>query len=142
MNSLFNLYSTALFARTTARCFSTGLFSLSLRRKRVDHYAAIISSQNEFLLTRFRASCYSTRKASGVGKSKTKKSDSKLVKMLGEEKNAFFVVRKGDLVGVYKNLSDCQAQVGSSVHSFIASYTFALISLFVWIIFRLLFHTI
>ncbi|XP_076943469.1 uncharacterized protein LOC143613715 [Bidens hawaiensis] len=35
--------------------------------------------------------------------------------MLGEDKNAFFVVRKGDLVGVYKNLSDCQAQVGSSV---------------------------
>ncbi|KAK9064514.1 hypothetical protein SSX86_015896 [Deinandra increscens subsp. villosa] len=35
--------------------------------------------------------------------------------MLGEEKNAFFVVRKGDLVGVYKNLNDCQAQVGSSV---------------------------
>ncbi|XP_023740298.1 uncharacterized protein LOC111888339 isoform X2 [Lactuca sativa] len=35
--------------------------------------------------------------------------------MMGEEKNAFFVVRKGDLVGVYKNLSDCQVQVGSSV---------------------------
>ncbi|PIA62197.1 hypothetical protein AQUCO_00200294v1 [Aquilegia coerulea] len=32
-----------------------------------------------------------------------------------EEKNAFYVVRKGDVVGVYKNLSDCQAQVGSSV---------------------------
>lgn len=32
-----------------------------------------------------------------------------------EEKNAFYVVRKGDIVGVYKNLSDCQAQVGSSV---------------------------
>ncbi|KAI7756974.1 hypothetical protein M8C21_001526 [Ambrosia artemisiifolia] len=27
----------------------------------------------------------------------------------------FFVVRKGDLVGVYNNLLDCQAQVGSSV---------------------------
>ncbi|XP_039158648.1 uncharacterized protein LOC104419290 isoform X3 [Eucalyptus grandis] len=33
-----------------------------------------------------------------------------------EEKNAFYVVRKGDVVGVYKSLSDCQAQVGSSVH--------------------------
>ncbi|KAK3413265.1 hypothetical protein EUGRSUZ_I01834 [Eucalyptus grandis] len=31
-----------------------------------------------------------------------------------EEKNAFYVVRKGDVVGVYKSLSDCQAQVGSS----------------------------
>ncbi|VFQ59445.1 unnamed protein product [Cuscuta campestris] len=27
----------------------------------------------------------------------------------------FFVVRKGDIVGVYKNLSDCQTQVGSSI---------------------------
>ncbi|XP_048128410.1 uncharacterized protein LOC115757496 isoform X2 [Rhodamnia argentea] len=32
-----------------------------------------------------------------------------------EEKNAFYVVRKGDVVGVYKSLSDCQAQAGSSV---------------------------
>ncbi|KAH6805245.1 RNase H family protein [Perilla frutescens var. frutescens] len=31
------------------------------------------------------------------------------------EKEEFFVVRKGDLVGVYKSLSDCQAQVGTSV---------------------------
>ncbi|XP_076909023.1 uncharacterized protein LOC143601367 [Bidens hawaiensis] len=35
--------------------------------------------------------------------------------MLGEDKNAFFVVRKGDIVGVYKTLNDCQPQVGSSV---------------------------
>lgn len=32
-----------------------------------------------------------------------------------DERNAFYVVRKGDIVGVYKNLTDCQAQVGSSV---------------------------
>ncbi|KAK1423035.1 hypothetical protein QVD17_18328 [Tagetes erecta] len=51
----------------------------------------------------------------GGGKSRAKSSVSKLGDMLGEEKNAFFVVRKGDLVGVYKNLNDCQAQVGSSV---------------------------
>ncbi|XP_043724778.1 uncharacterized protein LOC122671555 isoform X2 [Telopea speciosissima] len=31
------------------------------------------------------------------------------------EKDAFYVVRKGDIVGVYKSISDCQAQVGSSV---------------------------
>lgn len=118
MNSLFNACSTALFARTTsglvARCLSRGVISVSWRQ-RIDHHVAIITAENGFLLTRFRVSCYSTRKASSVGKSKTRKSDSKLEKMMGEEKNAFFVVRKGDLVGVYKNLSDCQAQVGSSV---------------------------
>ncbi|KDP21304.1 hypothetical protein JCGZ_21775 [Jatropha curcas] len=32
-----------------------------------------------------------------------------------KEKDAFFVVRKGDIVGVYKTFNDCQAQIGSSV---------------------------
>ncbi|KAL6013581.1 hypothetical protein ACLOJK_004079 [Asimina triloba] len=32
-----------------------------------------------------------------------------------EESNAFYVVRKGDVIGIYKNFSDCQAQVGTSV---------------------------
>ncbi|KAK1437812.1 hypothetical protein QVD17_03610 [Tagetes erecta] len=120
MNSLFNAYSSALFARATtgnlvARCLSSGGISLSFGRRRINHHAAIIKAENGLLLTRFRACCYSTRKGTSVGKSKTKKKDSKVEEMLGEEKNAFFVVRKGDLVGVYKNLSDCQAQVGSSV---------------------------
>jgi ribonuclease HI len=32
------------------------------------------------------------------------------------EKDAFYVVRKGDIVGVYKSLTDCQAQLASSVY--------------------------
>ncbi|XP_021911793.1 uncharacterized protein LOC110825630 [Carica papaya] len=32
-----------------------------------------------------------------------------------EEKDAVYVVRKGDTIAVYKSLSDCQAQTGSSV---------------------------
>ncbi|KAK3227805.1 hypothetical protein Dsin_007667 [Dipteronia sinensis] len=32
-----------------------------------------------------------------------------------EEKDAFYVVRKGDIIGVYKTLHDCQAQAGFSV---------------------------
>ncbi|KHG02743.1 hypothetical protein F383_25913 [Gossypium arboreum] len=31
------------------------------------------------------------------------------------EKDAFFVVRKGDVVGVFKSFADCQTQVGSSI---------------------------
>ncbi|CAM8885769.1 unnamed protein product [Rhodiola kirilowii] len=31
------------------------------------------------------------------------------------EKDEFFVVRKGDLIGVFNNLNDCQAQVGSTI---------------------------
>lgn len=32
-----------------------------------------------------------------------------------EEKDAFYVVRKGDIVGLYKSFSECQAQAGFSV---------------------------
>lgn len=63
----------------------------------------------ELLLTRFQYCSYSSKKSSG-GK---RKLDPKPV--MKDDKEAFFVVRKGDLLGVYKSLSDCQAQVGTSV---------------------------
>lgn len=31
---------------------------------------------------------------------------------MGDEKDAFYVVRKGDIIGVYKSFADCQAQAG------------------------------
>ncbi|CAH8340475.1 unnamed protein product [Eruca vesicaria subsp. sativa] len=34
---------------------------------------------------------------------------------MGDEKDAFYVVRKGDIVGVYRSLSECQQQAASSV---------------------------
>ncbi|XP_072976859.1 uncharacterized protein [Typha angustifolia] len=34
---------------------------------------------------------------------------------MDEESEAFYVVRKGDVIGIYKSLTDCQAQVSSSV---------------------------
>ncbi|XP_062106791.1 uncharacterized protein LOC133818102 [Humulus lupulus] len=33
---------------------------------------------------------------------------------MGEESNAFYILRKGDTIGICRSLSDCQAQVGSS----------------------------
>ncbi|KAL9246465.1 hypothetical protein vseg_019996 [Gypsophila vaccaria] len=65
----------------------------------------------------FHCCCYSTKK----GPTKKRKSTPKpeMVKVKEEEekeeKEAFFVVRKGDVVGIYKSLSDCQAQVGPSI---------------------------
>ncbi|KAF5945329.1 hypothetical protein HYC85_015557 [Camellia sinensis] len=56
--------------------------------------------------------CYSSGKGGGR-KSRSQKLEPKPV--MEEEKAAFFVVRKGDIVGVYKSLSECQAQVGSSI---------------------------
>ncbi|KAJ9683489.1 hypothetical protein PVL29_019178 [Vitis rotundifolia] len=35
--------------------------------------------------------------------------------IMEEEKDAFYVVRKGDIVGLYKSFSECQAQAGFSV---------------------------
>ncbi|ESQ49953.1 hypothetical protein EUTSA_v10021278mg [Eutrema salsugineum] len=32
-----------------------------------------------------------------------------------DEKDAFYIVRKGDIIGVYRSLSECQEQAGSSV---------------------------
>ncbi|EOA37912.1 hypothetical protein CARUB_v10009379mg, partial [Capsella rubella] len=54
---------------------------------------------------------YSSRSKAG----KSKMSSSTVVSVADKEKDAFFVVRKGDVIGIYKDLSDCQAQVGSSV---------------------------
>ncbi|CAI8608411.1 unnamed protein product [Vicia faba] len=62
--------------------------------------------RSEFALTGSR--CYSTRKS--------RKSDSSHPETtMDHEKDAFYVVRKGDVVGIYNSLSDSQAQVGSSV---------------------------
>ncbi|KAK2985329.1 hypothetical protein RJ640_029473, partial [Escallonia rubra] len=62
--------------------------------------------------------CYSTRRGSGSkgggSKSRAKKQPDPEPEM-ADEKNAFFVVRKGDVVGVYKNFNECQAQVGTSI---------------------------
>ncbi|KAK4402830.1 hypothetical protein Sango_1023700 [Sesamum angolense] len=70
---------------------------------------SFISFQNPHFVFQFR--CYSSKKSSG-GSSRKRKLDPKPV--MKDDKEAFFVVRKGDLVGVYKSLSDCQAQVGTS----------------------------
>lgn len=61
-------------------------------------------------LTRVRVKCFSARRSCILQSSKTK-----LKSAMAEESGAFYVVRKGDIVGIYKRLSDCQAQVSSSV---------------------------
>ncbi|XP_011025666.1 PREDICTED: uncharacterized protein LOC105126491 [Populus euphratica] len=68
----------------------------------------------EFLSTRFRIQCYSSRKPS-LKASIRKKKDSQPTTVMDHEKDAFFVVRKGDVVGVYKNFADCEAQLGTSI---------------------------
>lgn len=90
------------------------MFSIPLWKRQAE-YAAVKPVNWDFVLRTFRVQCYSTRKASGIRKPVSKKADQEPKEVMKEGKDAFFVVRKGDVVGVYKSLSDCQAQVGSSV---------------------------
>ncbi|KAM7464596.1 hypothetical protein LguiA_032717 [Lonicera macranthoides] len=80
--------------------------------RRIFEHAAIRTLNLEPPLTRFHRVHSYSQTASRVT-SRSRKSNPKAV--MEEEKNAFFVVRKGDIVGVYNNLSDCQAQAGSSI---------------------------
>lgn len=77
--------------------------------------ASVRTNNLEFMLTRFHVQSYSSRRGHG-----DLSQPQKLV--MEEEKDAFFVVRKGDVVGVYKTFSDCQAQVGSSVIIFLPDH--------------------
>ncbi|XP_071722711.1 uncharacterized protein [Rutidosis leptorrhynchoides] len=79
-----------------------------------NHEAIRIRNFNlELLLTRFRAQRFSSQTATTDKKTRSRKSKVKAV--LDQGKDAFFVVRKEDVIGVYKNFSDCQAQVGTSI---------------------------
>ncbi|URE27990.1 Caulimovirus viroplasmin [Musa troglodytarum] len=64
----------------------------------------------DFVLTGFHFHCFSTHH---LRTRPLPKKDSQ--PSMAEESNAFYVVRKGDIIGIYKSLSDCQAQVCLSV---------------------------
>ncbi|KAL4362733.1 hypothetical protein GQ457_04G006810 [Hibiscus cannabinus] len=81
--------------------------------------ACLWTADLEFLLTRFRTQCYSSQSSNssssrGKKASRTKKVDT-VQPVMESEKDEFFVVRKGDVVGVFKSFAECQAQVGSSI---------------------------
>lgn len=73
------------------------------------HFSGVRTVKLVYLVTRSQVQCYSSKKSGGA--SSRRKSNPKPVM----DNDEFFVVRKGDLVGVYRSLSDCQAQVGTSV---------------------------
>lgn len=106
------LSRTIRFIRKSSVCISYPVW----RTKSFD-FDAIKPLNFEFASTRYGVQCYATRSSSVKSPPKNKKKKEGKLKpvVLKEDKDSFFVVRKGDLVGVYKNLSDCQAQVGSSV---------------------------
>ncbi|KAK6922139.1 Ribonuclease H domain, partial [Dillenia turbinata] len=123
MNCLSQILSrtTQLFAR-----HSTSLYGISTPclTRTLDHHrtqqSGFPSLKLGFIINRSRVHCYSSpsnkNKSKTKSKSLSKKSgNTEPVTMMKDEKDAFYVVRKGDVVGVFKSLNDCQAQVGSSV---------------------------
>ncbi|KAH0674422.1 hypothetical protein KY284_025509 [Solanum tuberosum] len=112
-NSLFHACSTAILTRTSHLVVKSSICGFpSLSWKTSVGHARIRKVDSNLYLNRVSVCCYSSQKHSGDS-SPSQNSDS--TPEMKEERDGFFVVRKGDLVGVYKNLSDCQTQVGSSI---------------------------
>ncbi|KAB1207936.1 hypothetical protein CJ030_MR7G006054 [Morella rubra] len=115
MNCLSQVSSyAAAIVRRTSHCFAgSSLYGrVTVSWKRNFEHIGIKAINSEILLTRFRVQCYSSQRGSKSA-SRSRKLDPE--PDMEQEKDAFFVVRKGDIVGVYKSFTDCQAQVGSSI---------------------------
>ncbi|KAF8039960.1 hypothetical protein BT93_B2239 [Corymbia citriodora subsp. variegata] len=74
--------------------------------------APLRSVNSELVLCRYGVRCYSSKRKRGGSKAASSVSTAVVV---DPEKDSFFVVRKGDVVGVYRSFLECQAQLGSSV---------------------------
>ncbi|CAB4296263.1 unnamed protein product [Prunus armeniaca] len=116
--SQFSSYTAAIF-RTTGRSAGTSaLCGPSSWKRRFDLCTNSKLINLESVLTRFHIQLYSSR-SKGSSSSKTtsprsrKKSNPEPA--MEPDKDSFYVVRKGDVIGVYKSFSDCQAQLGSSI---------------------------
>jgi len=122
MNCLSYISSAAIFSRNshvTTRCSFYGFSSTGLRRG-IGH-GGFNAIRRDSILTRFRLWCFSNRRGRASRLPKVKPQPP-----MEEDTNAFYVVQKGDVIGVYKSLSDCQAQVRSSVMSTAVTSTFHL----------------
>lgn len=115
--SQFSSYTAAIF-RTTGRSAGTSaLCGPSSWKRRFDLCTNSKLINLESVLTRFHIQLYSSRSKGSSSKTTSPRSRKKSnpEPAMEPDKDSFYVVRKGDVVGVYKSFSDCQAQLGSSV---------------------------
>lgn len=116
MNCISCASSAALFSNSghglMRRALYGGISMISWRRRGIWH-AGIEALNLGLIQSAIRVRCFSSKRARA---SKSPKAVNEKAAM-AEEGDAFYVVRKGDVVAVYKNLSDCQAQVSSSVRA-------------------------
>ncbi|XP_029152714.1 uncharacterized protein [Arachis hypogaea] len=113
MNCFSNLssYTAAIFARFLSSRRSLCNFPIKLT------LPPTLSPRPQFVLARFPSRCcYSSSSSAKKGRKKKVVEPEPVASVMEhEEKVTFFVVRNGDIVGVYDTLVDCQSQVGSSV---------------------------
>ncbi|XP_062024897.1 uncharacterized protein LOC133740981 [Rosa rugosa] len=113
MNCLSQVSSyTAAIFRTAGRSFGTGALYGPCKRK-LDVYAGVKLISFESAVSRLRTQLYSSQSKATSSRPRKKKSGPKRV--MDPEKDAFYVVRKGNVVGVYKSFADCQAEQASSI---------------------------
>ncbi|GMH01636.1 hypothetical protein Nepgr_003475 [Nepenthes gracilis] len=109
MSCLFQLssYSVSVLSKAARFIATSSFYGCSIpSRERTFNYSGVGTINLESVFARFHIHCYS---------SKSTRSRRSAQPKMEEQKDPFFVVRKGDIVGVYKTLSECQAQVGMSV---------------------------
>ncbi|KAL6192476.1 hypothetical protein ACLB2K_033564 [Fragaria x ananassa] len=100
-------YTTPIF-RTTGRFYATISSPPSPWLTKPSLSAGIKSVKAESALTRVNLQLRSNG-------SKTTSCCSRTHAMEAEKEEAFYLVRKGDIVGVYRSFGDCQKQIGSSI---------------------------
>lgn len=104
-------------------CLYGAYYSYSWTRT-ISYKPRITALTQNSALTRFGGSRLYSGKAGKSSESappsrRKSKAEPAMEREKEKEKEAFYVVRKGDVVGVYRSLNDCQAQVGSSVRCLI-----------------------
>ncbi|CAH9091421.1 unnamed protein product [Cuscuta europaea] len=121
MNILFHACSAAIKSksRSLVGYHSTCRISINsaLESLLVRSYSSAMTKRDGSKEKKKNASKGEKKNGSKGGKkngSQGKKPDHAHAPKKKDEKNAFFVVRKGGLVGIYKSLNDCQFQSGSS----------------------------
>ncbi|PRQ41215.1 putative ribonuclease H [Rosa chinensis] len=97
---------------TTGRTFATTSSPSSSWRTKPNLSAGIKSNKVDFALTRVHVQLRSNGSSSRRRKTTSCCARTNAMEV---EKEAFYLVRKGDIVGVYRNFGDCEAQIGSSI---------------------------
>lgn len=111
MSCISYISSATVVSRSSHVVMRSSLYGFSSNSwKQGIYHAGMRAIKLDFLFSRYRVQCNSARCARGSQRPKINPETS-----MEEESKPYYVVRKGDVIGIYKNLSDCQAQVSSSV---------------------------